>query len=169
MQQQSAFFCQGNLTNQRVQTLNFVGKSCSHDFSRGSKPLHFVSLRSRALQILYHDPKYISALPVSEPGEFCSKPVVWIKKHRSSRQSPYPCQQIAERWFRWSVGSTSQAGSRMARVYADVNRQMPRSYWDYHGVSIAWGALENYEVIRKIGMASQWGMRKLPTDPFAHK
>jgi hypothetical protein len=40
----------------------------------------------------------------------------------------------------------------MARVYADVNQQMPRSYWDYDSVNITWGNLENYEVVRKIGM-----------------
>lgn len=40
----------------------------------------------------------------------------------------------------------------MARVYADVNQLMPRAYWDYDSVNIAWGVLENYEVVRKIGM-----------------
>ncbi|SPQ18805.1 92e8b290-5ba8-4341-8b55-d0c53ffb552b [Thermothielavioides terrestris] len=39
----------------------------------------------------------------------------------------------------------------MARVYADVNQNMPRSYWDYDSVNIGWGVLENYEVVRKIG------------------
>jgi len=39
----------------------------------------------------------------------------------------------------------------MARVYADVNANMPRSYWDYDSVSISWGVLENYEIVRKIG------------------
>ncbi|EER39040.1 casein kinase subunit II [Histoplasma capsulatum H143] len=39
----------------------------------------------------------------------------------------------------------------MARVYADVNQQMPKSYWDYDSVNISWGVLENYEVVRKIG------------------
>ncbi|KAI9812445.1 MAG: Casein kinase II subunit alpha [Pycnora praestabilis] len=39
----------------------------------------------------------------------------------------------------------------MARVYQDVNNRMPRSYWDYDSVNISWGALENYEVVRKIG------------------
>ena len=39
----------------------------------------------------------------------------------------------------------------MARVYADVNAQMPRAYWDYDSVNISWGVLENYEVVRKIG------------------
>lgn len=40
----------------------------------------------------------------------------------------------------------------MARVYADVNANMPRSYWEYDTVNISWGVLENYEVVRKIGM-----------------
>lgn len=39
----------------------------------------------------------------------------------------------------------------MARVYADVNEHMPRSYWDYDSVNISWGVLENYEIVRKIG------------------
>ena len=39
----------------------------------------------------------------------------------------------------------------MARVYADVNQNMPRAYWDYDSVNIPWGVLENYEVVRKIG------------------
>jgi hypothetical protein len=39
----------------------------------------------------------------------------------------------------------------MARVYADVNEHMPRSYWDYDSVYISWGVLENYEIVRKIG------------------
>lgn len=39
----------------------------------------------------------------------------------------------------------------MSRVYAEVNQNMPRSYWDYDSVNITWGALENYEVVRKIG------------------
>lgn len=43
----------------------------------------------------------------------------------------------------------------MARVYADVNDHMPRAYWDYDSVNIAWGVLENYEVVRKIGMFDQ--------------
>lgn len=44
----------------------------------------------------------------------------------------------------------------MARVYADVNQQMPRAYWDYDSVNITWGVLENYEVVRKIGMLEEY-------------
>lgn len=40
----------------------------------------------------------------------------------------------------------------MARVYADVNQHMPKSYWEYDSVNITWGVLENYEVVRKIGL-----------------
>ena len=49
------------------------------------------------------------------------------------------------------LGKASK-GDAMARVYADVNQQMPRAYWDYDSVNISWGVLENYEVVRKIGM-----------------
>lgn len=40
---------------------------------------------------------------------------------------------------------------KMARIYADVNQQMPQAYWDYDSVNIPWGVLDNYEVLRKIG------------------
>lgn len=46
----------------------------------------------------------------------------------------------------------------MARVYADVNEHMPRSYWDYDSVNISWGVLENYEIVRKIGMSRLIGV-----------
>jgi casein kinase II subunit alpha len=46
---------------------------------------------------------------------------------------------------------TKAPAATMARVYADVNTTMPRSYWDYDGVNISWGAQDNYEVVRKIG------------------
>ena len=46
------------------------------------------------------------------------------------------------------------ASPSIARVYADVNQNMPRSYWDYDSVNISWGVLENYEVVRKIGAHS---------------
>ncbi|KAH7086821.1 kinase-like domain-containing protein [Paraphoma chrysanthemicola] len=49
-----------------------------------------------------------------------------------------------------ALNSTTGATS-VARVYADVNANMPRSYWDYDSVNISWGVLENYEVVRKIG------------------
>ena len=46
------------------------------------------------------------------------------------------------------------SSANMARVYADINAQMPRAYWDYDSVNISWGILENYEVVRKIGTLS---------------
>jgi casein kinase II subunit alpha len=47
--------------------------------------------------------------------------------------------------------NTTTGATSVARVYADVNANMPRSYWDYDSVNISWGVLENYEVVRKIG------------------
>ena len=44
-----------------------------------------------------------------------------------------------------------KADGSMAKVYADVNQHMPKSYWEYDSVNITWGVLENYEVVRKIG------------------
>jgi len=38
-----------------------------------------------------------------------------------------------------------------ARVYADVNVNRPRDYWDYENLTVTWGDQEDYEVIRKIG------------------
>lgn len=50
--------------------------------------------------------------------------------------------------------------TNMARVYADVNQQMPRAYWDYDSVNISWGVLENYEVVRKIGKSRAHVLRE---------
>lgn len=50
----------------------------------------------------------------------------------------------------------------MARVYADVNEHMPRSYWDYDSVNISWGVLENYEIVRKIGTMNLIGAIPAP-------
>eukprot|EP00467_Chlorarachnion_reptans_P023644 CAMPEP_0114518278 /NCGR_PEP_ID=MMETSP0109-20121206/18355_1 /TAXON_ID=29199 /ORGANISM="Chlorarachnion reptans, Strain CCCM449" /LENGTH=340 /DNA_ID=CAMNT_0001698881 /DNA_START=329 /DNA_END=1351 /DNA_ORIENTATION=+ len=38
-----------------------------------------------------------------------------------------------------------------ARVYADVNKQKPKSYWDYENFSIPWRPQDDYEVYRRIG------------------
>lgn len=56
----------------------------------------------------------------------------------------------------------------MARVYADVNQQMPRSYWDYDSVNISWGVLENYEVVRKIGRRTLGCGRRSPSSGTQH-
>ncbi|KAF2750724.1 putative casein kinase [Sporormia fimetaria CBS 119925] len=49
------------------------------------------------------------------------------------------------------MAAAQRADGSIARVYADVNSNMPRAYWDYDSVNIQWGVLENYEVVRKIG------------------
>lgn len=38
-----------------------------------------------------------------------------------------------------------------ARVYADVNSQKPREYWDYESYVVDWGNQENYQLVRKLG------------------
>tara|TARA_R110002003_G_scaffold126_16_gene11597 strand:+ start:33974 stop:34759 length:786 start_codon:yes stop_codon:yes gene_type:complete len=58
----------------------------------------------------------------------------------------------AQSTFQPSMALNNATGATsVARVYADVNANMPRSYWDYDSVNISWGVLENYEVVRKIG------------------
>ena len=39
----------------------------------------------------------------------------------------------------------------VAREYANVNVEAPRSYWDYDNLLVPWGAQDNYEIVRKIG------------------
>ncbi|XP_002162509.1 casein kinase II subunit alpha [Hydra vulgaris] len=39
----------------------------------------------------------------------------------------------------------------LARVYADVNTQKPREYWDYEAHVIEWGQQDNYQLVRKLG------------------
>ncbi|KAK0425157.1 hypothetical protein QR680_009064 [Steinernema hermaphroditum] len=38
-----------------------------------------------------------------------------------------------------------------ARVYADVNQQKPRDYWDYEVHLIDWGEIDDYQLVRKLG------------------
>ncbi|KAI8990968.1 casein kinase II subunit alpha [Mycotypha africana] len=39
----------------------------------------------------------------------------------------------------------------IARCYADVNANMPASYWDYDNLQVEWGNQDNYEIVRKVG------------------
>ncbi|KAL8998592.1 MAG: hypothetical protein Q9188_006067 [Gyalolechia gomerana] len=54
-------------------------------------------------------------------------------------------------WYQNASVMLGDHDRNMARVYADVNQHMPKSYWEYDSVNITWGVLENYEVVRKIG------------------
>eukprot|EP00475_Leptophrys_vorax_P033355 TRINITY_DN5227_c0_g1_i4.p1 TRINITY_DN5227_c0_g1~~TRINITY_DN5227_c0_g1_i4.p1 ORF type:complete len:327 (-),score=25.88 TRINITY_DN5227_c0_g1_i4:282-1262(-) len=38
-----------------------------------------------------------------------------------------------------------------ARIYADVNLQRPKEYWDYEALTVQWGDQDDYEVVRKVG------------------
>lgn len=50
-----------------------------------------------------------------------------------------------------SGGSSAVLPASISRIYADVNAQQPREYWDYENLQIQWGEIDNYEVVRKIG------------------
>ncbi|KAJ3372183.1 Casein kinase II subunit alpha [Kappamyces sp. JEL0680] len=43
------------------------------------------------------------------------------------------------------------AATSIAREYANINHEMPKSYWDYDELEITWSGQDNYEIIRKIG------------------
>jgi len=43
------------------------------------------------------------------------------------------------------------AYTSIARTYANVNRDAPKSYWDYDNLQVTWGDTDNYEIVRKIG------------------
>ncbi|XP_053402301.1 uncharacterized protein LOC128557839 [Mercenaria mercenaria] len=38
-----------------------------------------------------------------------------------------------------------------ARVYADVNKNRPREYWDYESHVVEWGQQDDYQIVRKLG------------------
>lgn len=38
-----------------------------------------------------------------------------------------------------------------ARIYADVNFNKPREYWDYENYPVMWGDQEDYQIVRKLG------------------
>ncbi|XP_012791088.2 casein kinase II subunit alpha-like [Sorex araneus] len=38
-----------------------------------------------------------------------------------------------------------------ARVYAEVNAERPREYWDYESYVVEWGKRDDYHLIRKLG------------------
>jgi len=52
------------------------------------------------------------------------------------------------------LSSNSRRNRRVkciARVYADVNLNRPKEYWDYENLQITWGEQDDYEIIRKVG------------------
>lgn len=57
---------------------------------------------------------------------------------------------IADKTFGWQRYNTMAVPSR-ARVYADVNSQNPREYWDYESYVVDWGNQEDYQLVRKLG------------------
>uniref|UniRef100_A0A0D9VR03 Casein kinase II subunit alpha-2 n=1 Tax=Leersia perrieri TaxID=77586 RepID=A0A0D9VR03_9ORYZ len=52
-----------------------------------------------------------------------------------------------------ATAATAAATAAMstARVYADVNVNRPREYWEYEALAVEWGEQDDYEVVRKVG------------------
>lgn len=39
----------------------------------------------------------------------------------------------------------------IARTYAHVNNENPKSYWDYDNFTLNWKSKDNYELVQKLG------------------
>lgn len=59
-------------------------------------------------------------------------------------------KSVVDKTLGWQRYNTMSVPSR-ARVYADVNSQKPREYWDYESYVVDWGNQENYQLVRKLG------------------
>jgi casein kinase II subunit alpha len=60
----------------------------------------------------------------------------------------------------WPAGGAAGVSSRKnrnrivksaARVYADVNVNRPKEYWNYEALNLTWGNQDDYEIVRKVG------------------
>lgn len=49
------------------------------------------------------------------------------------------------------ISNTQMNGTSRARVYADVNVNNSRDYWDYENHQTDWGDQDNYQLVRKLG------------------
>lgn len=49
------------------------------------------------------------------------------------------------------IANSQMNGTSRARVYADVNKNNPRDYWDYENHQTDWGDQDNYQLVRKLG------------------
>eukprot|EP00445_Apocalathium_hangoei_P042829 CAMPEP_0203967720 /NCGR_PEP_ID=MMETSP0359-20131031/96586_1 /ASSEMBLY_ACC=CAM_ASM_000338 /TAXON_ID=268821 /ORGANISM="Scrippsiella Hangoei, Strain SHTV-5" /LENGTH=417 /DNA_ID=CAMNT_0050905637 /DNA_START=89 /DNA_END=1338 /DNA_ORIENTATION=- len=49
------------------------------------------------------------------------------------------------------MASGAAAKKQLPRLYADVNSNRARDYWDYEILSVNWGCQDDYEVSRKVG------------------
>lgn len=59
-------------------------------------------------------------------------------------------KSLVDKTLGWQRFNTMAVPSR-ARVYADVNSQKPREYWDYESYVVDWGNQEDYQLVRKLG------------------
>ncbi|OPJ77598.1 hypothetical protein AV530_008744 [Patagioenas fasciata monilis] len=68
--------------------------------------------------------------PAAPAPRLVSCPLIALHHHRGSMSGPVPSR---------------------ARVYADVNTQRPREYWDYESHVVEWGNQDDYQLVRKLG------------------
>ncbi|MBE3049520.1 hypothetical protein IMZ48_44875 [Candidatus Bathyarchaeota archaeon] len=93
----------------------------------------------RRVPILHHDP----SLEPPAPRSRSRQPGIGILLLSRGHPAPHPFP-VAPLFSNDgpTPSTTRTTTAAMARVYANVNAQMPRSYWDYDGVNISWGVLE---------------------------
>ncbi|RAL46691.1 hypothetical protein DM860_004970 [Cuscuta australis] len=109
-----------------------------------------------------------SAAAVASPGRRCSHHffrfyLVWTiialraplaeqPNLRPAPPSPTPVNLFSSIGFlNLSDAGISVRSMSRARVYADVNRDRHRTYWDYEAFNVHWGDQRDYKVIRKVG------------------
>ncbi|KAL4855478.1 Casein kinase II subunit alpha-1 [Chlorella vulgaris] len=62
-----------------------------------------------------------------------------------SPAAPKPMARVYSKAYRSDIMTS------LARVYADVNVNNAKDYWDYENLAIEWGSQDDYEVVRKVG------------------
>ncbi|XP_061463150.1 casein kinase II subunit alpha-like isoform X1 [Rhineura floridana] len=80
----------------------------------------------------------------SGPGRNLLVPAAAAAAAQAARREQLRCR--ASGWESMSGPVPSRA-----RVYADVNTQRPREYWDYESHVVEWGNQDDYQLVRKLG------------------
>eukprot|EP00116_Pleurobrachia_bachei_P004318 sb/3464580/ len=74
------------------------------------------------------------------------------KEERASRADILSSEDLVFKQDEYdSVIGTQMNGTSRARVYADVNVNNPREYWDYDQFQTEWGTQDSYQLVRKLG------------------
>ncbi|KAG6535168.1 hypothetical protein ZIOFF_000130 [Zingiber officinale] len=98
----------------------------------------FLLPRRLAIQSFLHLPALSTLVPSSIPG-----PLLGLL--------PRPFAAAAAMAQKIGKSVRRPGAPSLARVYADVNVQRPKDYWDYESLTVQWGEQDDYEVVRKVG------------------